>query len=194
MKSITKALVFICILCALFAITATATSNDKLPSKEEVNTFVTEMKGSSASDIFEKVKSDHKSWNADLLECSSCSGSKAAIALYYTDTNPKGYGSIYVKDGGIVIPSTLKGYSTKDSYKGTIGDSKDEESDKETCRDGNCKEEVSESKEVSIKSESNLSVEERKEAFMEYLKTKDSVTLKEVQNELDKCFLDNMEV
>ncbi|MEN6294111.1 MAG: hypothetical protein ABFD07_19120 [Methanobacterium sp.] len=194
MKSITKALIFLCILCALFAITATATSNDKLPSKEEVTNFVTETKGSTASDILDKVKDDHPSWYVDLIECSTCSGSKDAIALYYTDSNPKGFSSIYIKDGQIVSPATLKGYSTKESYKGTIGDSKEDESDKETCKDGSCKEEVSESKDVSIKSESNLSVEERKEAFMEFLKTKDSVTLKEVQDELDKCFPDDMEV
>lgn len=194
MKRLLKISLMLLVIVAVGVTLSTATSNDKLPSKEEITNFVTDIKDSSASEILDKVKDDHPSWYADLIECSTCSGSKNAIVLYYTDTNPKGYGSIYIKDGQIVSPSTLKGYTTTESYKGMIGDSKEEKSDKETCTNGSCKEDVSESKEVSIKSESNLSVEDCKEAFMEFLKTKDSVTLKEVQEELDKCFPDDMEV
>ncbi len=121
MKSIIKALIFLSIICALFAVsTASATSNDKLPTQSEVTTFITEMKGSTASDILDKIKADHPTWNADLLECSTCSGDKEAIAIYYTASTEKGYGSIYCNETGIISPSTLKGYAPIDSYKGTI--------------------------------------------------------------------------
>ncbi|MDD2287003.1 MAG: hypothetical protein PHQ11_16575 [Paludibacter sp.] len=60
MKKIIK-ISIILLLCAIIGVTlTTATSNDKLPTKTELTDFVTEMKGTSASDMFEKVKSDHK--------------------------------------------------------------------------------------------------------------------------------------
>lgn len=121
MRSITKTLSFLCVICALFAVsTVSATSNDKLPSQDEITAFATEMKGSSASDIFDKVKSDHPDWNADLLECPTCSGDKEAIALYWTASTSKGYGSTYCNETGVISPSTLTGYTLKDSYKGTM--------------------------------------------------------------------------
>jgi len=114
----------ILLLCAIIGVTlSTATSNDKLPTKDQVTNFISEMKSSSASDIFSKVKSDHPTWNADLLTCSTCSGDKEAVALYYTDLGSKGYGSVYVKDGKIVTPGSLKGYSVKESYKGELKES-----------------------------------------------------------------------
>lgn len=123
MKNIIK-IGIILLLCAIIGVTlSTATSNDKLPTKDQVTNFISEMKSSSASDIFSKVKSDHPAWNADLLTCSTCSGSKEAIALYYTDSGSKGYGSIYVKDGEIVTSGSLKGYTLKDSYKGELKES-----------------------------------------------------------------------
>lgn len=127
MKPITK-IGLILLVCAVLGITlATATSNDKLPSKDDVTAFCTEMKGTSASTVFEKVKSAHSTWNADLLECSTCSGDKEAIALYYTDSGSKGYGSIYFNETGIIKPSDLKGYTLKDSYKGESSDNTTEE-------------------------------------------------------------------
>ena len=124
MRSITKILIFLCVICALFAVsTVSATSNDKLPSQDEITQFVTEMKGSSASDILDKVKSDHPTWNADLLECSSCTGDKEAIALYSTASTAKGYGSTYCNETGVISPSTLTGYTLKESYKGTLEES-----------------------------------------------------------------------
>jgi len=120
MKKIIK-ISIILLLCAIIGVTlTTATSNDKLPTKTELTDFVTEMKGSSASDMFEKVKDTHPDWNADLI----CSGSNEAVALYYTDSNSKGFSSIYVKDGKIVSPGDLKGYAMKDKYIGKIEDSK----------------------------------------------------------------------
>lgn len=201
MKSITKALIFLCILCALFAINATATSNDKLPSKDEVNSFLSDMKNCTSSEIFNKVKEVHPGWNVDLITCSTCSGDEEAIALYYKNSeSANGYGSIYFKDGAIVSSSSLKGYTTKDKYVGKLdeenGKEAKEDSVNEECNDGSCKEEVndSEKEEVSIDNNSKLTVEERKAAFMKFLETKDSVTLKEVQEELDKCFPEDVEV
>jgi len=125
MKPSIKILVFLSIICALFAVsTVSATSNDKLPSQDEITQFVTEMKGSSASDILDKVKSDHPTWNADLLECSSCTGDKEAIALYSTASTAKGYGSTYCNETGVISPSTLTGYTLKESYKGILEESK----------------------------------------------------------------------
>ncbi len=124
MRSITKILIFLCVICALFAVsTVSATSNDKLPSQDEITQFITEMKGSSASDILDKVKSDHPTWNADLLECPTCFGDKEAIALYSTASTEKGYGSTYCNETGVISPSTLKGYTLKESYKGTLEES-----------------------------------------------------------------------
>jgi len=191
MKSITNALVCLCILCALFAITATATSNDTLPSKDEVDSFLSDVKNSSSSEILDKVKEEHSTWHADLIECSTCTGSQDAVVLYYTDkTSTKGYRSVYFQDGKVVSPSALHGYSTKESYKGELEDEEDEVD--EECKDGSCNKD-SESKDVSIASNSKLTVEERKASFMEFLENKDSVTLEEVQDELDKCFPDDME-
>lgn len=114
----------ILLLCAIIGVTiSTATSNDKLPTKEELTDFLTDMKDSSASDVLSKVKADHPTWNADLLECSTCSGDKEAIALYYTDSGSKGYGSIYYKDGDTISPDSLKGYTLKESYKGELDES-----------------------------------------------------------------------
>lgn len=193
MKSITKALACLCILCALFAITATATSNDNLPSKDDVDSFLSDVKNSSSSEILDKVKEGHPTWYADLIECSTCTGNQDAVVLYYTDkTLTKGYRSVYFQDGKVVSPSTLHGYTTKESYKGELEDEKEEEESDEECTDGSCDKD-SESKDVSIASDSKLTVEERKASFMEFLETKDSVTLEEVQDELDKCFPDDME-
>lgn len=112
------------LLIAVISITVvTATDNKDLPSQEEITAFASEMKGSSASDIFEKVKSDHPTWNADLLECSTCTGDKEAIALYSTASTEKGYGSTYCNETGVISPSTLKGYTLKESYKGTLEES-----------------------------------------------------------------------
>lgn len=112
------------LLIAVISITVvTATDNKDLPSQEEITQFATEMKGSSASDIFDKVKSDHPDWNADLLECPTCSGDKEAIALYSTASTSKGYESTYCNETGVISPSTLTGYTLKDSYKGTLEES-----------------------------------------------------------------------
>ena len=112
------------LLIAVISITVvTATDNKDLPSQEEITTFASEMKGSSASDILDKVKSDHPTWNADLLECPTCSGDKEAIALYSTASTEKGYGSTYCNETGVISPSTLKGYTLKESYKGTLEES-----------------------------------------------------------------------
>ena len=109
------------LLIAVISITvATATDNKDLPSQEEITAFASEMKGASAAEILDKVKSDHPTWNADLLECSSCTGDKEAIALYSTASTEKGYGSIYCNETGVISPSTLKGYTLKESYKGTL--------------------------------------------------------------------------
>lgn len=124
MRSITKILIFLCVICALFAVsTVSATSNDKLPSQDEITQFITEMKGASAAEILDKIKSDHPTWNADLLECPTCSGDKEAIALYSTASTEKGYGSTYCNETGVISPSTLKGYTLKESYKGTLEES-----------------------------------------------------------------------
>jgi len=123
MKNIVK-IGLLLIICAVIGVTVvTATDNKDLPSQEEVTQFITEMKGSSASDIFDKVKEDHSTWNADLFECSTCSGDKKAIALYYTYSNENGYGSVYCNETGIVTPSSLKGYTLKESYKGELSGS-----------------------------------------------------------------------
>ena len=112
------------LLVAVISITVvTATDNKDLPSQDEITQFITEMKGSSASDIFEKVKSDHPTWNADLLKCPSCAGDKEAIALYWTASTEKGYGSTYCNETGVISPSTLEGYTLKESYKGTLEES-----------------------------------------------------------------------
>lgn len=124
MRSITKILIFLCVICALFAVsTVSATSNDKLPSQDEITQFITEMKGASAAEILDKIKSDHPTWNADLLECPTCTGDKEAIALYSTASTEKGYGSTYCNETGVISPSTLKGYTLKESYKGTLEES-----------------------------------------------------------------------
>ena len=118
MKKIIK-ISIILLLCAIIGVTiSNATSNDKLPSKTEVTAFITEMNGSSAADIFSKVKEQHPAWNADLLSC----GNDEAIALYYTDSGSKGYGGLYVKDGKNVSPGDLKGYTVKELYKGKLED------------------------------------------------------------------------
>ena len=112
------------LLIAAISITVvTATDNKDLPSQDEITQFITEMKGSSASDIFDKVKSDHPDWNADLLECPSCAGDKEAIALYCTASTEKGYGSTYCNETGVISPSSLGGYTLKESYKGTLEES-----------------------------------------------------------------------
>jgi len=123
MKSVIKMFTFL--LIALITVcVVSATSNDKLPSKDEVNSVLSEMKTSSASDIFNTVKEDHPAWKVDLLECSTCSGDKEALALYYDNSSSqKGYGSIYFKEGEIVSPSNLKGYSLKEPYKGELDES-----------------------------------------------------------------------
>ncbi|MCK9616194.1 MAG: hypothetical protein M0R48_12005 [Candidatus Omnitrophica bacterium] len=124
MKPLFKIVVFLSIICALVTIPmVSATSNDKLPSQDEITQFVAEIKGSSASDILDKIKSDHPTWNADLLECPTCSGDKEAIALYSTASTEKGYGSTYCNETGVISPSTLKGYTLKESYKGTLEES-----------------------------------------------------------------------
>ena len=191
MKNITK-IGLLLVVCTLLCISiVTATDNTNLPTKNEVNSSLEDMKGKSASEVMDSVKEDHSTWKADLLECSTCTGDKEAIALYYKDSGSQtGYGSIYFKEGEIVSPSRLKGYSTKESYKGVLEEGNDEE-----CKDGDCKKEIndSESREVSIKSKSKITVEDRKAAFMEFIETKDSVTLDEVREELDKCFPDDME-
>lgn len=112
------------LLIAVISITVvTATDNKDLPSQEEITAFASEMKGSSASDILDKVKSDHPTWNADLLECPTCSGDKEAIALYSTASTEKGYGSTYCNETGVISPSSLGGYTLKESYKGTLEES-----------------------------------------------------------------------
>ena len=121
MKPSIKILVFLSIICALITIPmVSATSNDKLPSQDEITQFITEMKGASASDILDKVKSDHPAWNADLIECPTCTGDKEAIALYSTASTEKGYGSTYCNETGVISPSSLGGYTLKESYKGTL--------------------------------------------------------------------------
>ncbi|MDD3915056.1 MAG: hypothetical protein PHF76_10470 [Bacteroidales bacterium] len=123
MKKILK-LGLVLLVCAAIGITmASATSNDKLPTQSEVTQFVTEMKGSSASTIFDKVKSDHPTWNADLLECATCSGDKEAIAIYCAASTEKGYSGIYCNETGIVSPGDLKGYTLKECYKGELEES-----------------------------------------------------------------------
>ncbi len=115
MKNITKIGLTLLVLTVVGVAITTATANDKLPTKNEVTTFLSDMNGKNASDIFCKIKDDHSTWNADLLEGA---GNKEAIAVYYTDSRPKGYGSIYYMDGKTVSPSDLKGYAPKESYKG----------------------------------------------------------------------------
>lgn len=124
MKKIIK-IGIILLVCAAIGITlATATSNDKLPTKEEVTNFLSDEKDSTASEILSKVKDEHSTWFADLLECSTCLGSKEAIVVYYTDSSSsKGYGSIYFKDGVIISPSSIPGYTVKESYKGELEES-----------------------------------------------------------------------
>ena len=112
------------LLIAVISITvATATDNKDLPSQEEITAFASEMKGASASDILDKIKSDHPTWNADLLECSSCTGDKEAIALYWTASTEKGYGSTYCNETGVISPSSLGGYTLKEKYIGTLEES-----------------------------------------------------------------------
>ena len=198
MKNITK-IGLLLVVCTLLCISiVTATDNTNLPTRNEVNSSLEDMKGKSASEVMDSVKEDHSTWKADLLECSTCAGDKEAIALYFSDPgSSKGYGSIYYKNGEIVSPSILKGYSTKESYKGVLEEETDEE-----CKDGNCKEEINDSEsedepsdneDVNIEHETEMTIEDRKAAFMAFIKTKDSVTLEEVQEELDKCFPDDME-
>ena len=200
MKNI-KLLTAIGILLCLLCVTMAAADNENLPSREEVTDLLED--SDSASDVMKSVKEDHPTWKADLIE----NGDDEAIALYYEDSDSsKGYGSVYFKDGEVVAPSSLSGYTLKECYKGeledsdecadgscdTDADSDEEEESDEKCTDGSCNKD-SESKDVSIASDSKLTVEERKASFMEFLENKDSVTLEEVQDELDKCFPDDME-
>ncbi len=120
MKNIAKIGILLLVCAAISITVVTATDNKDLPSQEEVTNFIDEMKGKSASEIMDKVKADHPTWNADLIECPSCSGDKEAIALYYTDPGSKGYGSVYYNGTAIVNPSDLKGFNVKDSYKGEL--------------------------------------------------------------------------
>lgn len=162
MKLMFKIFVFLCIICALFAVsTVSATSNDKLPSQDEVTVFISEMKGSSASEIFDKVKNAHSTWNADLLECSTCSGDKEAIALYCTSSNEKGYESIYCNETGIVTPSSLKGYTLKESYKGELKES-------ENTTEENSSEPKEENKIIEVNNSSEPTYNDLKEFLDDY--------------------------
>lgn len=200
MKNI-KLLTAIGILLCLLCVTMAAADNENLPSREEVTDLLED--SDSASDVMKSVKEDHPTWKADLIE----NGDDEAIALYYEDSDSsKGYGSVYFKDGEVIAPSSLSGYTLKECYKGeledsdecadgscdTDADSDEEEESDEKCTDGSCNKD-SESKDVSIASGSKLTVEERKASFMEFLENKDSITLEEVQDELDECFPDDME-
>lgn len=200
MKNI-KLLTAIGILLCLLCVTMAAADNENLPSREEVTDLLED--SDSASDVMKSVKEDHPTWKADLIE----NGDDEAIALYYEDSDSsKGYGSVYFKDGEVIAPSSLSGYTLKECYKGeledsdecadgscdTDADSDEEEESDEKCTDGSCNKD-SESKDVSIASDSKLTVEERKASFMEFLENKDSITLEEVQDELDECFPDDME-
>lgn len=119
MKKIIK-IGIILLVCAVIGVTiSTATSNDKLPTKEEVTNFLSHEKDSTPSEIMSKVKEDHPAWKADLFS----QGNDEAIALYYLYDNDKGYGSVYFKDGEIVSHSSLGGYTLKESYKGELEES-----------------------------------------------------------------------
>jgi len=200
MKNI-KLLTVIGILLCLLCVTIAAADNEDLPTREEVTELLED--SDSAEDVMESVKDDHPTWKADLIE----NGDDEAIALYYENSSSvNGHSSVYFKDGEVVSPSSLHGYELKECYKGeledsdecadgscdTDADSDEEEESDEKCTDGSCNKD-SESKDVSIASDSKLTVEERKASFMEFLENKDSITLEEVQDELDECFPDDME-
>jgi hypothetical protein len=113
-------ILIVLLVTAIIGITlATATTNDKLPTKEEVTNFISGESNSTASEILDKVKEDHPTWKADLYY----QGNEEAIALYYIYDNEKGYGSVYFKDGEIVSPSSLGGYTLKESYTGELEES-----------------------------------------------------------------------
>lgn len=192
MKIICTVLVFL----LLAASVVSATSNENLPDKSKVDDFISEMKGSSASDVFDKVKEEHKDWNADLLKCTTCEGNTEAVGLYYKDQGSyKGYASIYYADGKIVSPSDLHGYKTTESYIGELEDSKDSPEQEKVCESGSCNKDTNASQSENVTVETTkLTMKDRKAAFMAYVETKDSVTLEEVQEELDKCFPDELEV
>lgn len=129
MKNI-KLLTIIGILLCLLCVTIAAADNEDLPTREEVTDLLED--SDSASDVMDSVKEDHPAWKADLLECTTCTGDQEAIALYYEDSDSsKGYRSIYFKDGEVVSPSSLSGYTLKECYKGELEDSDD-------CADGSC--------------------------------------------------------
>lgn len=125
MKNI-KLLTVIGILLCLLCVTIAAADNEDLPTREEVTELLED--SDSAEDVMESVKEDHPTWKADLIE----NGDEEAISLYYKDSDSsKGYGSIYFKDGEVVSPSSLSGYTLTECYKGELEDS-------DECTDGSC--------------------------------------------------------
>jgi len=153
-----KILTVLILLCAMLATPAAATSNENLPSIDEAKDIISDVDTNDDSKLFEYVKENELPINCDLLKCSKCTGDKYASVLYYKDAeSSRGYGSLYIKDGEIVKPSSLKGYDTEDFYKGADGN----EASRSGCSGGNCSvgdvkdEETSEEGDVSEKDEDN---------------------------------------
>lgn len=191
-----KILGTVLIFSLLAASVVSATSNENLPEKLKVEAFISEMKGLPASEVFNNIKENHKDWNADLLKCSTCGDNTEALAVYYKDTGSyKGYGSIYFADGKTVSPSSLHGYKTTEKYIGELEEEKDSSEQGNVCENGSCdgSTNISQSGNVTVET-TKLTMKERKAVFMAYIETKDSITLSELQDELDKCFPDDMEV
>jgi len=155
MKIIQK--VYIVLFIALITVSMVSASSEQLPAQKEVTEFLDGCINMSASDIMNDIKEDHPVWKADLLKCSTCTGNQEAIALYCEDSaSTKGYGSIYFKDGKIVSPSSLSGYTVKESYKGEL-----EESDNSTNESLN----TSEEPDVEVIQDNSTTSERTYEAF-----------------------------
>lgn len=128
MKSITKALVLLCVLfvsvtvatacngpnCA--ASTTTGTTTTYLPTKDEVNSAIMAAKvansGNFAENLFSSIKTNHSTWHTDLWT----SGSQEVVSVYYS-VDSGSYGTYYLDETGNQMTPTSS-LVLKEKYAG----------------------------------------------------------------------------
>lgn len=143
MKSITKALVLLCILVVSVTVAtacngpnctaSTGTTSSNLPSQDEVNSAIMTAKvansGNFAENFFSSIKTNHSTWHTDLWT----SGSQEVVSVYYSVSSGS-YGAYYLDETGNQITPT-SGLVLKEKY---AGDGVGSSTTSGTCTGPNC--------------------------------------------------------
>ena len=122
MKTITKALITLCIIALFAGVSAAETANKDLPSEAELISLTENFKVSEnyISELSSCIVKDYPAYKYDIWEVVDGNNTVKVISVYYNDpVSSEGYGSIYYDENGRRI-NRMCGitYNLLESYMG----------------------------------------------------------------------------